>query len=142
MAVQSQLARQLGALGASSLGLPAAVAGAGLLVAVGPRRHAEAGGAALLAEEHARLPAAGGHAVLREDDARWDVVSTMGKAVGCGGPVVFAAVEVEVELAAAAGDGGGGVVGAGHGRGLRKGLFYITFHWDALNQLWARLIDP
>lgn len=45
----------LGALGASPLGLPVVVAGAGLLVAVGARRHAQALGAALVAEEEARL---------------------------------------------------------------------------------------
>jgi hypothetical protein len=45
----------LGALGASPLGLPVVVAGAGVLVAVGARRHAQARRAALAAEEEARL---------------------------------------------------------------------------------------
>lgn len=44
-----------GTLGAAFLRLPVVVAGAGLLVAVGARRHAQAFGAALQAEEHARL---------------------------------------------------------------------------------------
>jgi len=44
------------ALGPSFLGLPVVVAGAGVLVAVGARRHAQALGAALVAEEEARLP--------------------------------------------------------------------------------------
>jgi hypothetical protein len=43
------------ALGPSFLGLPVVVAGAGVLVAVGARRHAQALGAALVAEEEARL---------------------------------------------------------------------------------------
>jgi len=43
------------AFGTSSLGLPVVVAGAGVLVAVGARRHAQALGAALVAEEEARL---------------------------------------------------------------------------------------
>ena len=46
----------VGALGASPLGLPVVVAGAGVLVAVGARRHAQARRAALPAEEEARLP--------------------------------------------------------------------------------------
>lgn len=43
------------ALGPSFLGLPVVVAGAGVLVAVGARRHAQAHRAALVAEEEARL---------------------------------------------------------------------------------------
>ena len=42
--------------GPSFLGLPVVVAGAGVLVAVGARRHAQARRAALSAEEEARLP--------------------------------------------------------------------------------------
>jgi len=45
----------LGALGPSFLGLPVVVAGAGALVAVEARRHAEARGAALVAEGEAGL---------------------------------------------------------------------------------------
>jgi len=40
---------------AAALGLPVVVAGALALVAVVPRRHAQAGAAALVAEEEARL---------------------------------------------------------------------------------------
>lgn len=51
-----------GALGTASLRLPVVVAGADLLVAIRPGRHAEALGAALLAEEHAGLLVGGGGA--------------------------------------------------------------------------------
>ena len=55
MAAGTGVDLHLGALGPSFLGLPVVVAGAGALVAVEARRHAEALGAALVAEGEAGL---------------------------------------------------------------------------------------